>query len=267
MKLSKREIILVLILLLIGIAFVEVRFLITPGIEKLANKQMDLLEIQSEYQAAQYQIDSIDRLTEKRDDALELIAEQSKPFLGSVKADALLLFTHEMLLSHGFVVYSYTPSMLETILLQPEQVAISELTYKLKEIAMQYRNINPDASDDASNVSSMTIQPTGDEYVELYSVQVRAKATYAQVKTLLDDFKNLEKTIVFNRLSMTPTQGTTGILDVEFTVEYFGIAKLVDEEDSLNDWIRDPIMSIDTDPFLAPLPETPETGVTEAAGN
>ena len=265
MKLSKREIILLAVLFIIAIVFLEARFLINPGIQKIANLQMEMVDLEAEYQAASFQIASIDNLTEKRNQSLDEIETYSEPFLGSVQTDALLFYTHKMMLSHGFVVYSYTPSALDTVLIQPDQAAITQLNYQLKEIARQYQSLDPDVMTDQENNTVSNEQVTGEEYVEHYSVRVRAKGSYAQVKALLDEYKQLGKTIIFSNLSLSPTQGAVGILDVELTVEYFGIFKLVKDSDPLNTWDRDPIAFTDLDPFIA-LPQTieiPEPEVIE----
>ncbi len=261
MKLSRREAIMLAVLLIIGMFFVEYRFVLTPGIARFVNLSEELSSLEFEYQTINYNLTLAKSFEENRDENLAAIEVLSEPFLDGVSKDALLVYTHNMMTKHGFTLDSYSPSPNDTELLQPEQVEIQELTYRIKEIAMAYRGLgSEDAESPADDVQQD--EELNRDVVELYSLQVNAAGSYDQIKTMIDDFKSLGKWIIVTSINMSPAQQEGNQLAVSFIVNYYGIEKLTQSEsDALNDWIREVFPTSEVDPFYATAPTptpTPE---------
>ncbi len=251
MKLSKREIIMLSFLILIALIFIEVTLIITPGKNKLdeLNSKNDLLA----NQVFTINLDLSTTLAKQKtvDENLAEIEDLSAPFLNRVSPDSLLLFTHTMLINHGFSPLTYSPQPLSSQLLQPQQAEVSMLTYKIKEIAIQYRALNgetptvtPDPTTPAPDISST------EDLVELYSLQVIAVGNYEQIKALLVDYDSLGRNVMISNINMTPNVGNPALLDIEFWINYYGIQKLTDIEDPINTWPRSEIPFAQDDPFV-----------------
>jgi hypothetical protein len=154
--------------------------------------------------------------------------------------------------------------------LMPEQAEVSLMTYRIKEIAIEYNNlghVTPTPSD--TNGTEPTNQ-AGD-VVERYTLHVTANGTYTQIKALLDDFKSLGKNVIISNINMTPFADTAGptpsttpgatpsptpeptqeaILIVEFWIDYYGIEKLdTTIQDPLNQWNRETQPTSTIDPY------------------
>ena len=272
MKLSRREII---ILAIIALVFIEVRLLISPGLNKLTELNLQLNNLQGEYEMINFNLTIAENSRKTRDNNLEEIGNLSEPFLDGVTPDSLLVYTHEMLAKHGLTPYSYIPAEVEPEILQPEQVTVNELTYQLKELAQQYRMLNSDGSSGDGNStdtnSGNSGNPESDSTVENFSLQVVAAGTYEQMKSMMDDFTQLGKTLLISRLNISLGTGGEDQLNFEFTIDYYGIAKLTDNTDPLNEWKRQAFQSGTQSPFIQPSTTEPAvtepvTEETEAAG-
>lgn len=267
MKLSKREIVMLTILAIIAIVFVEARLIVTPALNRLNELSTQLSSLQYEYQTINFNLTMAENSKKTVENNLKTINDLSQPFLDGVTPDSLLLFTHSMLAKHGFLPYSYSPSPISAELLQPDQVIVSELSYRLKELADQYRMLNNDGTnpDNTSNEGNAAGNSgDGSEIVEHYALQIQATGTYDQLKALLDDYRGLNKTIILSTVNIAPAQGGTGLLEIQFAVDYYGIEKLQSESDPINEWPRDQVNAGTQDPFsnLPVITETSEETTT-----
>lgn len=252
MKLTKREIIMLAALIIIALIFIEFRLILTPGMARLNELTERQTSLELEYQNINFNIALAKNMEKTRDENLIKIGELSVPFLNGVASDALLVFTHEMMLKHGFVPDSFAPSPLTSEILQPAQAEISRLTYRLKEIAIEYRELAGEEPGEPGGNGETPPAESTDDVVEVYTLQVRARAGYDQIKDLIDDFDSLGRHIIITNINMSPAQDQPELLDVEFWISYYGIEKLIDAEDPLNTWMREAIEPIQDNPFIQP---------------
>jgi hypothetical protein len=267
MKLSKRETTMLLILLIIALAFVEFRLILTPGMKNLTKLSAEKDELELQYQNINFNLTLAKTNEQKRDEYLASINTLAEPYLDGVTPDSLLVFTHEMLIKHGFSPFNYKPSARSTVFLQPEQAAVVQLNYRMKEIAEEYNNLGkaPDPTDQPTETNG-NVEGIND-MMELFSMQITANGTYEQIKALLDDFDSLGKTVMLTDISLNPVDTATGLLNANFTVNYFGITKLVSSDDPLNEWTRETQPTATNDPFSpgAKPSETTTATTTTAA--
>ncbi|HBP38502.1 MAG TPA: hypothetical protein DD640_07140 [Clostridiales bacterium] len=273
MKLSKREVIMLTLLLIIALVFIEYRFILKPGLETFKKLQTEENDLINTIDNINFDLTVAKAMEKTRDENLTEIVDLSVPFLDGVAPDALLVFTHAMLQKHGFNPSIYGPSPLQSQLLTTDEATITRLTYRIKEIAVEYQALHKEAGEPTGGETApaVTDKEIIDE-VERYSVQVVATGTFAQIKELLDDFDSLNRTIIINSIYMTPVDTITGLLDIEFWVNYYGIEKLEPSDDPLNKWTResqpvstaDPYVALPT-PTPAPTEETAETTAETAA--
>ena len=244
MKLSKREIIMLTVLIVIAVFFIEARLIITPAMTRVNEMRSQVDSLQAEYQMINYNLAVAENSKKTRDENLVSIEALSMGFLNGVTPDALLHYTHTMLEKHGFMPYNYGPTPIGALLLQTDQVEVSELNYRLKTIAQEYRRLNPSSptdDPDPGEGGSGTEPGSANDIVEIFTVKVSATGSYAQVKALLDDYDSLGKQIIFTNFNMSSAQGEAGLLSVSFSINYYGIDKLTPGEDSLNEWVREPL--------------------------
>jgi Tfp pilus assembly protein PilO len=260
MKLTKREIIMLTFLIIIALFFVEYRLILSPSLARLTALSEKEASLENEYQTIYFNLTMAKKLEKTIEENLATIDGLSEPFLSGVAPDALLVFTHEMMLKHGFSPQNYSPMPNASELLQPTQVEISDLSYRLKEIAVAYRQLKgkmpaqPDEDD-----AELSKDDADDDIIEVYTIQVDAVAGYEQIRALIDNFHSLGRHITITNMSMTPAQqeeqdGDTGesLLNVAFAINYYGIEKLVEGQDPLNAWMRKALVSTTENPFVTP---------------
>jgi hypothetical protein len=291
MKLSKREALLLVLLLVIALVFIEFRFIITPGMNKIYRLSDKKDEQIGQLEEIDMNLKLATMLQEKMKGNMKSIQELAAPFLDGVSPDVLLVFTHDMLMKHGFTPYIYTPVIYDSEALNPAQAEVSLMTYRIKEIAREYKNIGkqtgseqptPTPTPSVGNNDSSTGDKGPTDAVERYSLRVSATGTYEQIKALLDDYESLGRGIVISVLKMTqqsdvtvvgPTPTLTPgavptpapgilpdtILEIEFQVDYYGIEKLTDSQDPLSQWSRETQPAGTDDPYSPFAKQTSET--------
>ena len=261
MKLSKREAILLTILLIIGLFFIEYRLILTPGIRNIQELSKKLDDLDFQYMTINNNLALAKVNEKKRDDNLAAISKLAGPFLDGVTPDSLLVFTHEMLLKHGFTPFNYTPSKVTTKFLQPEPAAVVKINYRLKEISEEYAKLNTPSSTSDGKDKSGTEKVSGvNDMMELYTIQINATGNYNQIRAMLDDYKSLGKTVIVSNLALNPSG--VGMLSVQLTINYYGIEKLIHSDDAMNQWARktpsvstlDPFTIIPPNPIISPKP-------------
>lgn len=269
MKLSKRELILLILLLIIGLSFMEYRFVLTPGLARFTELTAKEAALDNEINTINFDLTVAKTMQKTLDENLLKIGTLSKPFLSSVSPDALLVFTHQMLTKHGFIVSNYSPSPVISSILLPETAEISNLTYRIKQIAQEYQaaeqGVPMPTEPTSTEEPPAEAEKPADTVVELYTLMVNASGTYDQIKAMMDDFKSLDRKILIKNINMSPSQSVAGILDIEFWIEYYGIEKLEPADDPLNEWSRETLPASTEDPYAdgTETTETTETTTTE----
>lgn len=270
MKLSKREIILMTLLLVIALIFAETKFILTPGIEKLADLQNQEQALDSEIQTIDLNLALAKNLEKKNEDNLVEINKLSEPMLDGVSPDTLLVYMHELLLKHGFTPVSYNPSSLSAGLLEPGQAEISQMTYRIKEIAQEYKNLQKQDSEEPQPTETDTGDAIQEDIVESFNMLIFASGSYDQIKALLDELDSLNRSIIIANIRISPSEATVDPTDlvikplaVELSINFYGIEKLVTTDDKLNQWTRETQPVSTEDPYYSIIETEPSEATTE----
>ena len=270
MKLSKRETILLIFLLIIGLFFVEYRFVVVPGIEKFNTLSAQDEELAAQVDSINLKITIAERNKEKRDKLLAQIDESSKPFLNSLKSDVLLNYTYDLMNRNGFLPMYYSIYPIELTAPNPEAIIIQELSYELAKTAQNYNSVRAEAGSQepaapaAANLSE----------IETAVYLVSATGSYEQLKQLLNDLHSQNRTIMVSSLDIEPLEGgMDGELPVEpalpnqlgfnILIKYYGLEKIKPTEDEFNTWPRSAYKSGTENPFV-PAPTELTTEETTA---
>jgi|LSQX01.1.fsa_nt_gb Tfp pilus assembly protein PilO len=282
MKLSKREFIMLVLLLIVAIIFIEFRFVINPMINKYDELRSERGVVQDEVQNIELDIAIAKQNESKRDENLEQIKQISKRYFGELQKDALLVRTHDIILEQGLLPTQYSLQQIQTAPLVPETYSAVKLSYEMKDLAETYRLL----IEQNDEVNIPDDEQTGEEAVaagpvELYQINFTVRGTYDQLNNYLDALSELKRSLMVASLSLVPdaSQPTDvndpdivetdeereSFLSMQVTLYYFGLSKLIPEEDQFNQWYREPFVPIAFNPFK-PLPvpvEVNPTDVTE----
>lgn len=250
MKLSKREMILLFILLIIGLSFLEYSVIVTPGLAKYSDLKAKEVALDNEIDTINLNLTLAKTMEKTLNENLQKISALSQPYLSGVSPDALLLFTHNMMTKHGFISKSYGPSPLNTRLLQPESAELVKITYRIKEIAKAYKTAGIAKTNTTTETKVTNEENTAaNDIVECYTLQVTATGSFDQIKLLLDDYDSLNRYIQVSNISMEPNTTAANLLNIEFMINYYGIEKLVPVEDPINVWTQNPMNAKTTNPY------------------
>ena len=293
MKLSKREIVMLTFLIILGMIFVEYRFVIMPSITQYDELTLKADEVQAQVDTIKLTIATAKNLEKKRDENLVKIKELSVPYIDGVNPDSLLAYTHELVLKHELVLESYSPSAVIVNQMTPEQAIAFNLTYDLKSLAEKYQQIGqatptptPTPSENADSGQNTGNENAPKDFVEQYNIIIMAKGTYAQIYSFIQEIQSLNRSIIISNINIQPTTdsvtvpdaaspdvtapdvivpGQDTILGVELWLNFYGITKLIPADEPINDWSRPAVTGKTDNPFYYPTP-TPTPQVTPTPG-
>ena len=261
MRLTKREIVMLVLLIIIALTFVEFRYVITPGLDRYYDllDQNDALAVKVD--EIRMNLAAAPNNQKRIDENLVSIEDLSKNYLPTIKVDQLIVFTHELMQRNGFLPTSYIISPVQISLVTPSTVNLTDLVYQIKTLSKQFELYNEEIANPVTESTEPDALPTDAEPVindqlEHFSMTVSATATYDQILLLLDDMHSYQKSVLISAFTMNPTIDNT--LSVELTLNYYGVEKLI-ETANLNDsefldWKRIPYMGHESDPFAYPIP-------------
>lgn len=245
MKLSKREIILLVLLLIFAVLFAEYHLVVTPGLEKH-------LELESRNEELKVQIDAInldlkiaEQKREQRDETLQEISVYHERFLSELNPSILLYYTYDLMIRNDFSPSAYTISPVIDAIPFVEIVSEQDITYALAELVAEYNRIQEasEEEDVAEPVTEDTDTAVNEEdtesniaSLELSEFLVNGIGSYEQIKGLLDDIQQQDKSIVVSLFDMNASEND--LIDFSLRIQYFGVKKFDTETDEFSTWPR-----------------------------
>lgn len=274
MRLTKREIVLLVILAIIGLTFVEYKFLFAPGLATYSKLLSEEANLKSEVEAIRIKLVTKDAISKKRDENLARIAVLAAPYFDSLATDALLVSTHELMRKNNFALEQYGITQVRVVELTADQAEAVELSYLLKDLAEQYqalKNAEKPSTGSGGNQtgdqtgSPATATPTpaptpaptpgpadGGEKVagdqaEILAFSIIAQGNYEQIRSLLTDIAAWQRTVIITSLMIEPDEGD--MINMTLDLNFYGITKLETQSDPLNEWQRPPFNSGTGNPY------------------
>lgn len=255
MKLTKRELILLVFLLLIGLSFVEYRFIVAPGFDKYwqlteRNEQLD-----AEISSIQLDLQSSVKAKDERDDFVRQIQDVQSRFLGPLQSSRLFYYSYDLMTRNQFLPGSYSITPVTLNLPNPDKIILEKINYKLSDMVEQYeqiRKVEELQTDSQENSDADTESQILSE-LELLEMLITGTGQYEQIKTLLSDIKAQNKTFVVSYLNLTPVNAD--MIGFEIRLQYYGVKKFEQTEDNFNTWIRPPFDGGIENPFYQDFPE------------
>ncbi len=272
MKLSKRELIMLVLLLIIAIVFIEFRFVVSPMINQYEDLRNEREAVLDEVQAIELNMAIAKQNETKRDENLEQIEQLSERFFSELKKDALLVRTHDIILEQGLNPLQYQFQQIQAVPLVPETYTAAELSYELKNLAETYRLLTDLKEDEIVTEETNSEDVEADSPVEQYQISFNVRGTYDQLNDYLDAVSDLQRSLIVASLSIVPDQNppveeltseetltdeeNDQFLSIQITLYYYGLTKLIPTEDTFNQWYREPFEPVSYSPFkLLPVPE------------
>lgn len=257
MKLSRREAVLISILLIVTVLFLEYRLVYVPQKAKYDLLAAQDVKVQSEVDRINRLISSIPKLTSDKNRVFSEISNAAQPFFDELNPDALLWTNYNELVKNGLNIESITNSELDVNKIKIPNVDIKTLSYGLKTLTEEYANVA--ASVDApAKQPSPTPKPTNNnqkederkEGIEVYKAQIVATGTYDQIRQFISTIESMKKTISVTTLDMT-SSGSQDLIDAIIMISYYGTKKIVPTSDNINEWSQPPYEGGTGNPFVA----------------
>ncbi|MBP8988746.1 MAG: hypothetical protein KBG64_00825 [Clostridia bacterium] len=261
MTLSKREKLLLIMLLIVALLLIEFRLIITPGLEKYDRLIEERDAAQDEVQMIELNMAEARQNEKKRDENLTQIRELSDRYFNELQTDALLVRTHDLLLEEGLNPSQYQIQPIQASSPVPEEYMPMTLSYELKNLSQAYWLLTGNEQP-GSQIPEETQDLTGvNDQIEQLQISFSARGTYSQLNDYLNAITKLNRSLIVTSLDITPeAQGAPEvveemdqILSYQVNVCYYGITKLIPTEDLYNRWYREPFKPVEYSPFR-PLP-------------
>lgn len=272
MSLSKRETVMLVFLLLVGLFFVEYRFVVTPGIAKHENLQARDQQLQSEIDAIKLKLMVAEQNKKKRDETLIKISNASKPFLGPLKSDVLLYYTYDLMNRNGYLPMYYSIFPISVSTPNPEVIEIQSITYDLARAAQAFNTMRKEKGNEEPDQKEPNLSE-----IETAEFIITAIGSYDQLKQLLNDIHSHGRTIVITGMDITlnvveepeepePEEAPAEPIEEEpfpedllmakqllfsLQINYYGIEKIKPVSDVFNTWSRPGFDATTDNPFKA----------------
>ena len=263
MKLSRREILLLSALLIVGVLFGGYRFVYQPILDRFTALQTEMTSVTAKQDSALLEIATAKLYAERRDKAMESIRTASEGFLPGLPVDSVLLYLHDLVNTCAMQPSVYLVSPEEAIRVVDPPTADTSLAYPIADLAQQYRDFQAaTGTAEVTPAPTTTPEPTSgavssatpaDRLVGVLTINVTLSGTYNQGKDFLNGISQLDRTVVVTKVLITPTGSETGILQVfnyDIDIEFYGIDKIVTVPDDPFNWVRPGTIG-KPDPFQA----------------
>lgn len=283
MRLSKREMIMLIFLIIVAVLFIEYRFVIVPGMARYDELTAKKMQTQDRVNTIQLNLAIAKQNEKKRDDNLDAIKDLAKRYFSELQMDAILVRTHDLVMNEGFSPSQYSISTISAVTLEPYMYGSFDISYELKTLAKTYQTLREQNVTEEQDSNTPDAPINGDQ-VEQYQIAISAIGTYDQVKSFLDAINGLQRSVVISSLSLTPDLSAEPVvtptepaepgapeptsipepatpedqlLTINMTLYYYGLAKLLPDRDEYNEWYREPFIPVTYTPFKQPPTPTP----------
>lgn len=252
MKITKREAVLLTILILLVVIFIEYQVLYTPfkaRYDALVEKDA---AVQTEVDTVNALINNLPALKTKKEEALAKVAVKAEPFFNTLKTDALLWNTKELLVGTGLSHQAYQMSENKLVQLTTADQKTNELAYKLSKLATDYKNIATGTEQPAEEPKPNQTKPNDNKQenldeIEACSITVEMSGSYDQLRQFIISLEALNKTISISSLEII--SDTPGTIEATMQVNYYGVTKIENHPDQFNQWSPPQYQSGSGDPY------------------
>ncbi|MDW7656057.1 MAG: GspMb/PilO family protein [Bacillota bacterium] len=237
MKLSKRETIMLILLIIVALVFIEFRFVISPGLDRYEALQTRQRQVTAQVDQVMLNIAALENLQNKLDENLDEIKDLSKPYFDGIQTDVLLNYSRDILLQNEMTIVVYTPNPTQLTKITVPEDQLQETLYKLKELARNYKESDQEADEPDQPNQPGSEEPLADD-LELFKLNLSVTGTYDQLRSLLTDIERERRAMRVNDMTISVGEQDE-MLSMNFTLEFYGLDKLVpDRMDPLAVWPR-----------------------------
>lgn len=233
MKVTSRELGLLIALIGIFVFYLLYTFLFNPLIQDIQISKDDLNSVRLQKETILVNADRIDDVKKEQDTIRQEINQKTEAYLPNLDENRIVTLM-------GATVNSGGPALSDIRLSQPEVMDLNsiipqmpqDITYFYKDLAMQSRGEVPISASEGTSDSS---QGSGDASKSVVLRQVTVSfqnSSYEQMMSQLRSIENLKRTILVDALTFGRTEESFGGL---ITYSFYGVEKPDDEDQGLND--------------------------------
>lgn len=270
MKLTRREVVLVDLLLVLAIVGGSYYFIYRPLSERHQSLTAERASLEGQQMLVNIELMGKESLEDRRDDALASAQEDSIRFLPSIEPDTLLLETSRIIQESGLVAVFYGIAPVSPTFVDPPVPGrnpppgtfIAEMARQYREMKNPTPTPTPDPNATPTPEAPTPTPPANiDDSVLSQTLDLALFGTYEQLVDFLGRLEALDRTLVVSQLDLSPVQvevpidEETGLpievpvdpeapvnLSITMTLTYYAIDRLDGVTvDPLVDWTRPPV--------------------------
>lgn len=238
MKVNRREVILLVLLVAIGIGYLLYTFLYTPLLVDIAEARTELAERQQ--QLANYEQlvaqGSLAKLEQEQQATLAVIEEKSAPLLPNLEHNRILSFIDEIAKAQQIALYAVTYGEQMLFDTAPQQVQANNtnaLAYTFGSLADSFRD-DPNAQ--PAPVPGSGTEKTPAAVVNRLTVDIQlSDTTYAQVMGFIRMLESSDRTIYIENIAIASVTSNEGsVMQAGLTYNFMQADKLTDLDEGLS---------------------------------
>lgn len=235
MKVSRREFILLFILLGIGLIYVLYTFLYAPMLRDIGEASLTLLERQAaltQYETTIAQYD-LDEMAANQEALIAQTEEAAMPLLPDVDYSELTAFVDGIALSQDVEVYTMSVAgeeLYDTIPAGAEK----PVTFPLQQSAERFRSRNDAETPDPTSNAAIVGQAESTAVVNRISVEITLEnVTYSQILGFIKELESYKRAIYMESLEISDEAGAN--LAAKLVYGFMQADKLTDTDKGLSE--------------------------------
>lgn len=234
MKISKKEKLLLIMLVTILLSVIYYQAVYVSQREQLAQLEVDKQEIKARYDQVMETISTLEQRQERIEQSYLNISEESKEFYPTLVQEQLIIELDQLLTEHLIEAnISFTQGSVAVV----EAINSSEMTNvqsSLQPLVDQYSYYSEQSSETTTLPEGNDVVSSSQTTVEQMKISISFNATYANLKSFIQQLEQYERQIVITNLSVTP--GLDDAVSGSMSLEVYAFPKFKDVDQQYLQW-------------------------------
>ncbi len=234
MKISKKEKLLLIMLVTILLSVIYYQAVYVSQREQLAQLEVDKQEIKARYDQVMETISTLEQRQERIEQSYLNISEESKEFYPTLVQEQLIIELDQLLTEHLIGAnISFTQGSVAVV----EAINSSEMTNvqsSLQPLVDQYSYYSEQSSEITTLPEGNDVVSSSQTTVEQMKISISFNATYANLKSFIQQLEQYERQIVITNLSVTP--GLDDAVSGSMSLEVYAFPKFKDVDQQYLQW-------------------------------
>ncbi|MGL4338362.1 MAG: GspMb/PilO family protein [Turicibacter sp.] len=236
MKISKKEKLLLVMLVALLLGVVYYQFIYTKQNEKIAGLEVERSEVQTRYNEIMETIQTLDQRQEKINIYQTTIQTNSQPFYPTLVQENLILELDKFLTDNK-IEGNISFTQITTAAVEPfASGEVAKPQSSLKPLMDEYNNFTGSQPNETANGEGAVAQ-TSSTTVEQVKVSISFNATYDNLKAFIRQLETYERQIVITNMSVTP--GINDVVSGSMNLELYAFPKFETVDQDYLNWTLD----------------------------